>query len=66
MNWQNTNDTPSQNKMETPAYKTTQSHVRLGRRIPKTLRDTRKNQWVDINQIVGGPEIYEFLGDIAR
>ena len=50
--------------METPAYEKTQRHVRLGRSIRKILRGKHKAQWVDTKQIIGDPEIYDFLGDI--
>ena len=31
-----------------------------------TLREKRSDQWVDIEQIAGNPEIFEFCGDITR
>ena len=45
---------------------TNERHKQLGRCIPETLREKRNVQWVDIEQIIGDPQISELRGDIDR
>ena len=59
-------DTDQKTKMGTPDYETTHRKVRLGRCLLKTLRWKREDQWVDIGQIIGEPQISECAGHIKR
>ena len=49
-----------------PESNQVEGNVQLGSGPRKTLREKRKDQWADIRQIVGDPQIFEFLGRIAR
>ena len=57
---------PLTNKMGTPAHMENGRNIRLRRGILKTLREKHNALWIDINQLIGDPEIFEFFGDIVR
>ena len=52
--------------MGPPGNMANERHIRLGRGILKTLREKNNDQWADIRQIIGDPQISDFFGDIAR
>ena len=52
--------------METPGYETNGWNMRLGRCIIRKQREKRDDQWVDIEKIIGDPQISECPGHIAR
>ena len=54
------------NIMGTPDHKTNERRIQLGRGILRTLRQKHNDQWSDIHQIINGPQISEFFGEIER
>ena len=52
--------------METPLWEKAQRRIRLGRSVVETLRGMRRDLRADIEQIAEGPQIYEYVGGIAR
>ena len=52
--------------MGPPGHMTNERRKQLGRGIPKTLRQKHNDQWIDIEQIIYDPQIFEFAGVVAR